>query len=49
MELAFAYMHKVGGVTAEITYPYLALNGRCNPAKVGRTGLLLGFGREFCL
>lgn len=34
MELAFAYMHKVGGVTADITYPYLALNGRCNPAKV---------------
>jgi len=45
MEHAFAYIHKVGGVTAEITYPYLARNAPCNPTKVWLIDLLLGFAR----
>ena len=34
MDLAFDYIKKIGGLTKEDNYPYMALDGRCNSKKV---------------
>ncbi|XP_023756136.1 vignain [Lactuca sativa] len=33
MDLAFDYIKKIGGLTKEDNYPYMALDGRCNSKK----------------